>query len=256
MTIDEWRCAPHTTNENPALESASRITRCQSQNELTPPQERISFRVYRVSYSNNKKWISKVLTLRKIFPACTPRNLGGRATRAIVRLYNPRPSHHSTRKSWNLFKKCFPSIKLLKTVSDDGHDRPSRKELLIGKRKDKKDKKDRGYATLEGESSPDEDVETKYYHFTIPYTSDRLTVDTMPWTLVSNSCIITFTFYWVSTAIRSAFHRYCCCSLYLWIELTKFAIENVWQMFGFHVLWLDTVDRTRHILYHKRVFSC
>ncbi|XP_015521319.2 ralA-binding protein 1 isoform X3 [Neodiprion lecontei] len=45
--------------------------------------------------------------------------------------------------------------------SDDGHDRPSKKELLIGKRKDKKDKKDRGYATLEGESSPEEDIETK-----------------------------------------------------------------------------------------------
>ncbi|XP_012260197.2 ralA-binding protein 1 [Athalia rosae] len=45
--------------------------------------------------------------------------------------------------------------------SDEGHDRPSKKELLIGKRKDKKDKKDRGYATLEGESSPDEDIETK-----------------------------------------------------------------------------------------------
>jgi hypothetical protein len=37
-------------------------------------------------------------------------------------------------------------------VSDDGHDRPSVKELLIGKCKDKKDsKKDRGYAALEGE---------------------------------------------------------------------------------------------------------
>lgn len=47
-------------------------------------------------------------------------------------------------------------------VSDDAHDRPSKKDLLIGKRKDKKDsKKDRGYATLEGESSPEEDPETK-----------------------------------------------------------------------------------------------
>ncbi|KDR06596.1 ralA-binding protein 1 isoform X2 [Zootermopsis nevadensis] len=46
--------------------------------------------------------------------------------------------------------------------SDDAHDRPSKKDLLIGKRKDKKDsKKDRGYATLEGESSPEEDPETK-----------------------------------------------------------------------------------------------
>jgi hypothetical protein len=47
-------------------------------------------------------------------------------------------------------------------VSDDGHDRPSKKDLLIGKRKDKKDsKKDRGYAALEGESSPEEDPEMK-----------------------------------------------------------------------------------------------
>ncbi|XP_011494956.1 PREDICTED: ralA-binding protein 1 [Ceratosolen solmsi marchali] len=46
--------------------------------------------------------------------------------------------------------------------SDDGiHDKHSKKELLGGnKRKDKKDKKDRGYATLEGESSAD-DEETK-----------------------------------------------------------------------------------------------
>lgn len=48
------------------------------------------------------------------------------------------------------------------TVSDEGnHDKHSKKELLGGKRKDKKDRKDRGYATLEGESSPDEDQETK-----------------------------------------------------------------------------------------------
>lgn len=48
------------------------------------------------------------------------------------------------------------------TVSDEGvHDKLSKKELLGGsKRKDKKDKKDRGYATLEGESSADEE-ETK-----------------------------------------------------------------------------------------------
>ncbi|XP_032456820.1 ralA-binding protein 1 isoform X1 [Nasonia vitripennis] len=46
--------------------------------------------------------------------------------------------------------------------SDDGvHDKHSKKELLGGsKKKDKKDKKDRGYATLEGESSADEE-ETK-----------------------------------------------------------------------------------------------
>ncbi|XP_039280658.1 ralA-binding protein 1 [Nilaparvata lugens] len=43
--------------------------------------------------------------------------------------------------------------------SDEAHERVSKKDLLIGKRKDKKDsKKDRGYATLEGESSPEEDT--------------------------------------------------------------------------------------------------
>ncbi|XP_051156409.1 ralA-binding protein 1 isoform X1 [Leptopilina boulardi] len=44
---------------------------------------------------------------------------------------------------------------------EGGHEKHSKKDLLGGKRKDKKDKKDRGYATLEGESSPDEDQETK-----------------------------------------------------------------------------------------------
>ncbi|KOC70994.1 RalA-binding protein 1 [Habropoda laboriosa] len=44
---------------------------------------------------------------------------------------------------------------------EGGHDKHSKKELLGGKRKEKKDRKDRGYATLEGESSPDEDQETK-----------------------------------------------------------------------------------------------
>lgn len=48
-------------------------------------------------------------------------------------------------------------------VSDDAHERPSKKDLLIGKRKDKKDnKKDLRYATLEGESSPEEDSDLKY----------------------------------------------------------------------------------------------
>ncbi|XP_076165192.1 ral interacting protein isoform X2 [Ptiloglossa arizonensis] len=48
------------------------------------------------------------------------------------------------------------------TFSDEGgHEKHSKKELLGGKRKEKKDRKDRGYATLEGESSPDEDQETK-----------------------------------------------------------------------------------------------
>lgn len=45
--------------------------------------------------------------------------------------------------------------------SDETHEKISKKDLLIGKRKDKKDKKDRGYATLEGESSPEEDTEIK-----------------------------------------------------------------------------------------------
>lgn len=44
---------------------------------------------------------------------------------------------------------------------EGGHEKHSKKDLLGGKRKDKKDRKDRGYATLEGESSPDEDQETK-----------------------------------------------------------------------------------------------
>ncbi|CAL7937991.1 unnamed protein product [Xylocopa violacea] len=44
---------------------------------------------------------------------------------------------------------------------EGGHEKHSKKELLGGKRKEKKDRKDRGYATLEGESSPDEDQETK-----------------------------------------------------------------------------------------------
>lgn len=46
-------------------------------------------------------------------------------------------------------------------VSEGDHEKVSKKELLIGRRKDKKDKKDRGYAALEGESSPEEDTETK-----------------------------------------------------------------------------------------------
>ncbi|XP_012287715.1 ralA-binding protein 1 [Orussus abietinus] len=44
---------------------------------------------------------------------------------------------------------------------EGGHEKHSKKELLGGKRKEKKEPKDRGYATLEGESSPDEDQETK-----------------------------------------------------------------------------------------------
>lgn len=49
----------------------------------------------------------------------------------------------------------------ISAVSDGGdHDKPSKKDLL-GRRKEKKEKKDRGYAALEGESSPEEDTDTK-----------------------------------------------------------------------------------------------
>jgi len=64
----------------------------------------------------------------------------------------------------NILYCIFPIIS--STVSDDSHDRPSKKNLLIGKRKDKKDSKnERGYATLEGESSPEEDPEIKLVPF-------------------------------------------------------------------------------------------
>ena len=47
-------------------------------------------------------------------------------------------------------------------VSDDGHERSTKKDLLIGKRKEKKEsKKDLGYAALEGESSPEEELDVK-----------------------------------------------------------------------------------------------
>lgn len=47
-------------------------------------------------------------------------------------------------------------------VSEGEHEKVSKKELLLlGRRKEKKDKKDRGYATLDGESSPEEDFDTK-----------------------------------------------------------------------------------------------
>uniref|UniRef100_A0A1I8PVV6 Rho-GAP domain-containing protein n=1 Tax=Stomoxys calcitrans TaxID=35570 RepID=A0A1I8PVV6_STOCA len=48
-------------------------------------------------------------------------------------------------------------IKEESDYSEGDHDKVSKKDLLIGRRKDKKDKsKDRGYAALEGESSPEE----------------------------------------------------------------------------------------------------
>lgn len=46
-------------------------------------------------------------------------------------------------------------------VSDADHDKVAKKGLLIGRPKDKKDKKDRGYAALQGDSSPEEEQETK-----------------------------------------------------------------------------------------------
>lgn len=46
-------------------------------------------------------------------------------------------------------------------VSEGEHEKLSKKELLLGRRKEKKEKKDRGYATLDGESSPEEDHDTK-----------------------------------------------------------------------------------------------
>ncbi|XP_055374979.1 ralA-binding protein 1 [Condylostylus longicornis] len=46
--------------------------------------------------------------------------------------------------------------------SEGDHEKLSKKELLIGRRKDKKEKKDLRYATLQGsESSPEEELETK-----------------------------------------------------------------------------------------------
>ncbi|CAH2095250.1 unnamed protein product [Euphydryas editha] len=67
-------------------------------------------------------------------------------------------------------EKDFPGLYASETgrksnesdFSDGGdHEKPSKKDLL-GRRKDKKEsKKDRGYAALEGESSPEEDTDTK-----------------------------------------------------------------------------------------------
>lgn len=44
---------------------------------------------------------------------------------------------------------------LLLTVSDDSHEK-HKKDLLLRSKDKKESKKDRGYAALEGESSPDE----------------------------------------------------------------------------------------------------
>ncbi|XP_055847573.1 ralA-binding protein 1 [Episyrphus balteatus] len=66
-------------------------------------------------------------------------------------------------------EKDFPGLYASETVggkkkeesdfSEGDHDKISKKDLLIGRRKDKKDKKDRGYAALEGESSPEDDLD-------------------------------------------------------------------------------------------------
>lgn len=56
----------------------------------------------------------------------------------------------------------YPYIYYKLSDSEGDHDKVSKKDLLIGRRKDKKDKsKDRGYAALEGESSPDEELDAK-----------------------------------------------------------------------------------------------
>lgn len=47
------------------------------------------------------------------------------------------------------------------TVSEGDHEKISKKETLLGRRKEKKDKKDKGYAALDGESSQEEDLDTK-----------------------------------------------------------------------------------------------
>ncbi|XP_075145387.1 ral interacting protein [Haematobia irritans] len=65
--------------------------------------------------------------------------------------------------------------------SEGDHDKVSKKDLLIGRRKDKKDKsKDRGYAALEGESSPEEDAKSptkskksKTFKFTSSKSKDK-----------------------------------------------------------------------------------
>ena len=73
----------------------------------------------------------------------------------------------SEESPWSLLNILYCIVPInLSTFSDDGHDRPSKKDLLIGKHKDKKDsKKDRGYAALEGKSSPEESPEMKLVPF-------------------------------------------------------------------------------------------
>ncbi|KAK6635737.1 hypothetical protein RUM44_000991 [Polyplax serrata] len=67
-------------------------------------------------------------------------------------------------------EKDFPGLYASESVkkssendfSDENHDKIFRKDLIIGKKKEKKDsKRDRGYATLEGESSHEEDADIR-----------------------------------------------------------------------------------------------
>lgn len=62
-------------------------------------------------------------------------------------------SFHSKRNA-HILINCF-------LVSEGDHEKVSKKEILLGRRKDKKDKKDKGYAALDGESSQEEDLDAK-----------------------------------------------------------------------------------------------
>lgn len=69
-------------------------------------------------------------------------------------------------------------FKIVKNLldSEGDHDKISKKDLLIGRRKDKKDKKDRGYAALEGESSPEEEVDAKWVNCAIKISKNTSTI--------------------------------------------------------------------------------
>lgn len=97
--------------------------------------------------------------MKKSFLVCLPliRLLIGKKMKAIVSF---RAVHY---EKVFLFSYCdFLNWIYRFAVSEGDHEKISKKELLLlGRRKEKKDKKDRGYATLDGESSPEEDFETK-----------------------------------------------------------------------------------------------
>lgn len=65
---------------------------------------------------------------------------------------------------WPCFLSSFqntPKPQLFSfSVSDGDHEKVKKKEILLGRRKDKKDKKDKGYAAL-GESSQEEELDAK-----------------------------------------------------------------------------------------------